>query len=133
MMSVDSIYTHKAWEEHELADMVADGMPWPMLSDMGGRVGQAYGMYDDDAGVEVRGYYLIDPEGIVQASSAIASSIGHDVDEIMRQIEAIQYSIETGEATPEGWRPGMPTLQPGVDLVGKVNTVWQPRQKNENE
>ncbi len=131
MMSVDSVYTHKAWEEHELADMIESGMPWPMLSDMGGRVGQAYGMYDDEAGVEVRGYYLIDPEGIVQASSAIASSIGHDVDEIMRQIEAIQYSIETGEATPEGWRPGMPTLQPGVDLVGKVNTVWQPRKKDD--
>lgn len=131
MMSVDSVYTHKAWEEHELADMLEGGMPWPMLSDMGGRVGRAYGMYDDEAGVEVRGYYLIDPDGIVQASSAIASSIGHDVDEILRQIEAIQYSIETGEATPEGWQPGMPTLQPGVDLVGKVNTVWQPRDKSE--
>jgi peroxiredoxin (alkyl hydroperoxide reductase subunit C) len=125
-MSVDSVYTHKAWEEHELADMIESGMPWPMLSDLGGKVGRAYGMYDKEVGTEVRGYFLIDPDGIVQASSAIASSIGHDVEEILRQIEAIQHSIATGEAMPEGWRPGLPTLNPGVDLVGKVHTVWKP-------
>ena len=129
MMSVDSVHTHKAWEEHELSEMIESGMPWPMLSDMGGKVGRAYGMYDEDTGKEVRGYYLIDPDGIVQASSAIASDIGHDVEEILRQIEAIQHSIATGEATPEGWQPGMATLNPGVDLVGKVHTVWQ-RTKN---
>jgi alkyl hydroperoxide reductase subunit AhpC len=129
MMSVDSVFTHRAWEEHELSDLIKSGMPWPMLSDMGGTIGRAYGMYDEDTGVEVRGYFLIDPDGIVQASSAISSSIGHDVLEILRQIEAIQHSMETGEAVPEGWQPGMPTLKPGVDLVGKVHTVWQPTKR----
>ncbi|MBN1562672.1 MAG: redoxin domain-containing protein [Anaerolineae bacterium] len=129
-MSVDSVYTHKAWEEHELSELIESGMPWPMLSDMGGNVGRAYGMFDADTGKEVRGYFLIDPDGLVQASSAIMSDIGHDVLEIIRQIEAIQHSFKTGEATPEGWQPGMATLQPGVDLVGKVHTVWKREKKN---
>ena len=44
--------------------MVEGGVPFPMLSDGGGKVGTALGVYDDDAGVENRGRFIIDPEGV---------------------------------------------------------------------
>ena len=65
-MSVDSVFVHKMWDDHELSKMVPGGIPFPMLSDGGGKVGAAYGVYDEGAGVENRGRFLIDPDGIIQ-------------------------------------------------------------------
>ena len=65
-MSIDSMFVHKMWNDHELSKMVDGGVPFPMLSDAGGRVGKVYGVYDEDAGVETRGRFIIDPDGVVQ-------------------------------------------------------------------
>ena len=48
-MSVDSVFVHKMWNDNELSKMVTGGVPFPMLSDSGGRVGTTYGIYDADA------------------------------------------------------------------------------------
>ena len=125
-MSVDSVFVHKMWNDVELAKMVHGGIPFPMLSDGGGKVGAAYGVYDEDAGVENRGRFLIDPDGVVQGYEVLTPPVGRNVEESLRQIRAFQLVRETngGEATPSGWRPGKPTLKPGPDLVGKVWEVW---------
>ena len=125
-MSVDSVFVHKMWNDMELAKMVNGGIPFPMLSDGGGKVGAAYGVYDEDAGVENRGRFLIDPDGVVQGYEVLTPPVGRNVEESLRQIQAFQLVRETkgGEATPSGWRPGKPTLKPGPDLVGKVWEVW---------
>lgn len=125
-MSVDSVFVHKMWNDVELAKMVSGGIPFPMLSDGGGKVGAAYGVYDEDAGVENRGRFLIDPDGVVQGYEVLTPPVGRNVEESLRQIRAFQLVRETkgGEATPSGWRPGKPTLKPGPDLVGKVWEVW---------
>lgn len=127
-MSVDSVFVHKMWDDHELKKMVDGGIPYPMLSDGGGKVGTAYGVYDPDAGVENRGRFLIDPDGIVQAYEVLTPPVGRNVSETFRQIQAFQLVRETkgAEATPSGWAPGKPTLKPGPDLVGKVWEVWKP-------
>ena len=65
-MSVDSVFVHKMWNDHELSKMVQGGVPFAMLSDGGGKVGSAYGVYLQDAGVEARGRFIIDPDGIIQ-------------------------------------------------------------------
>ena len=49
--SVDSQFVHKMWDEYELSKMVEGGVPFPMLADAAGRVGTAYGVYDEDAGI----------------------------------------------------------------------------------
>ena len=64
-MSVDSVFVHKMWNDNELSKMVKGGVPFPMLSDGGGKVGTAYGVYDEDAGVENRGRFIIDPDGVI--------------------------------------------------------------------
>ena len=69
--STDSRFVHKIWQEQELSKMVEGGVPFPMLSDAGGRVGKVYGVYDEDAGVENRGRFLIDPDGVCRWLAAV--------------------------------------------------------------
>ena len=126
-MSIDSVFVHKMWVEDELSKMVKGGVPFPMLSDAGGKVGQVFGIYDEDAGVETRGRFIIDPEGIVQGFEVLTPPVGRNVQESIRQIQAFQHVRNTkgAEATPSGWQPGKVTLKPGPDLVGKVWEVWK--------
>lgn len=125
-MSIDSMFTHKMWDDDEISKMVDGGVPFPMLSDPGGKIGTIYGVYDSVAGVESRGRFLIDPDGVVQGYEVLTPPVGRNVNETIRQIQAFQLIRETGgaEATPSGWRPGKKTLKPGIDLVGKVWKEW---------
>jgi peroxiredoxin (alkyl hydroperoxide reductase subunit C) len=125
-MSTDSRFTHKIWNEEELSKMVEGGIPFPMLSDQGGRIGTVYGVYDEAAGVNIRGRFIIDPDGVIQAMEVLTPSVGRNVNELIRQVKAFQHVRATGEATPSGWQPGKPTLKPGPDLVGRVWEVWKP-------
>ena len=124
-VSTDSHFTHKIWQEEELSKMVEGGVPFAMVSDGGGRIGAVYGVYDEAAGVDIRGRFLIDPDGIIQAMEVLTPPVGRNVSELIRQIKAFQHVRATGEATPSGWQPGRPTLKPGPDLVGKVWKVWK--------
>jgi alkyl hydroperoxide reductase subunit AhpC len=129
-MSIDSIFVHKMWNDNELSKMVDGGVPYAMLSDAGGRVGTAYGIYDEDAGVETRGRFIIDPDGVVQGFEVLTPPVGRNVSETLRQLQAFQLVRESkgSEATPSGWAPGKQTLKPGPDLVGKVWEVWKTKQ-----
>jgi len=127
-ISVDSQFVHKVWDEQELSKMVDGGIPYFMVSDSAGHVGSAFGVYDDEAGVDVRGRFIIDPDGFVQAMEVLTPPVGRKVEEGLRQIKAFQHVRETngGEVTPSGWEPGDTILKPGPDLVGKVWEVWKP-------
>jgi len=125
-VSVDSHFVHKMWQDNELSKMVEGGIPFPMLSDGPGNIGKVYGVYDENAGVEMRGRFIIDPDGVVQAIEIVTPPVGRNVSELIRQLQAFQHVQKTNgeEATPSGWQPGKPTLKPGPDLVGKVWEVW---------
>lgn len=126
-MSVDSVFVHKMWDDNELSKMVDGGVPFPMLTDAGGKVGTVYGVYNENAGVETRGRFLIDPDGVIQGYEVLTPPVGRNVSETIRQIQAFQLvrKSEGAEATPSGWKPGKMTLKPGPDLVGKVWEVWK--------
>ena len=123
-VSVDSEFVHKVWDEVELSKMVDGGIPYPMLADQGGKIGKEYGVYH--GGVNVRGRFIIDPDGIVQAFEVLTPPVGRNVSEALRQIQAYQLvrEKEGSEVTPSGWHPGGKTLKPGTDLVGKVWEHW---------
>lgn len=127
-ISTDSRFSHKIWQEEELSKMVEGGVPFPMLSDAGGRVGTIYGVYDETAGVDIRGRFLIDPDFNIRAMEVLTPEVGRNVSELLRQVKAFQHVVATGEVTPSGWQPGRPTLKPGPDLAGKVWKVWKPDQ-----
>jgi peroxiredoxin (alkyl hydroperoxide reductase subunit C) len=127
-VSVDSIFVHKMWDDNELSKMVEGGIPWHMATDAAGNVGKVYGVYDEGTGVEMRGRFIIDPNGVIQAMEVLTPPVGRNVAESIRQLQAFQHvqATEGKEATPAGWEPGKPTLKPGPDLVGKVWEVWKP-------
>jgi len=125
-ISVDSKFSHKIWQEEELSKMVPGGVPYPMLSDPGGKIGRLYGVYDEELGVNVRGRFIIDPDGVIQAMEVLTPPVGRNVSEMLRQVRAFQHTRETGEVMPSGWTPGKKTLKPGPDLVGHVWEIWKP-------
>jgi peroxiredoxin (alkyl hydroperoxide reductase subunit C) len=126
-MSTDSRFVHMIWQDQELSKMVKDGVPFPMLSDAGGRIGQVYGVYDDAAGVDVRGRFVIDPDFVIRAIEVLTPEVGRNPQELLRQLKAFQHVRATGEVTPSGWQPGQTALKPGPSLVGKVWQVWKPQ------
>lgn len=127
--STDSTFVHKMWEEEELTKMTSDGIPWPMLADGAGNLGKVYGVYDEANGVNIRGRFLIDPDGVIQAMEVMTPPVGRKIEETLRQVHAFQHVRKSrgAEACPAEWEPGQPTLKPGPDLVGKVWKVWKPK------
>jgi len=128
-ISVDSRFSHKIWQETELSKMVEGGVPFPMLSDAGGKVGTVYGVYDEAGGVDIRGRFLIDPDFNIRAMEVMTPEVGRNVNELIRQIKAFQHVFATGEVTPAAWEPGKPTLKPGPDLAGNVWKEWKPEEQ----
>lgn len=123
-ISTNSHFVHKVWQEEELSKMIEGGFPWPMCADTTGNIGRAYGVYDEAGGVNIRGRFIIDPDGVIQAIEMLSPPVGRNVSELLRQIKAYQHVRATGEVTPSGWQPGKPTLKPSPALVGKVWKQW---------
>ena len=92
--------------------MVSGGVPFAMLSDGAGKIGQVYGVYDENAGVDIRGRFLIDPDGVIQAMEVLTPAVGRNVAELIRQVKAFQHVRAAGDAMPSGWQPGKLTLKP---------------------
>jgi len=130
-VSVDSHFVHKMWNDHELVKMVEGGVPFHMVADQAGNVGRAFGVWDEHQGIELRGRFIIDPDGVIQAMEVLTPPVGRKFAETVRQINAFQLvrASKGTEATPAGWEPGQATLKPGPALVGNVWKVWQPKQE----
>ncbi len=107
--------------------MVDGGILFLMATDVEGKVDTEYGAYSEAKGIELRGTFLIDPDGVVQSIVIQAESLGRNVDETIRQIHAARHvrASENKEATPVCWAPGKITLTPSAELVGKVCDKWK--------
>ena len=92
-----------------------------MLADPAHRVSSAYGTLIEDEGLSLRGTFLIDPQGILKAYEINDNSIGRNIEEIIRKLQAAKFVAEHGgEVCPMNWKPGAKTLKPGLNLVGKI-------------
>lgn len=127
VISLDSPFVHKVWNDQELSEMVDGGAPFYMAQDPAGRIGEMYGVYDEVECVDVRGTFTMNPEGIVVGYEILTPPVGRSVDEILRQLEAqkLVYDKKGAEVAPTGWKPGKQTLTPGEDLVGQVWKQWK--------
>jgi alkyl hydroperoxide reductase subunit AhpC len=99
--SVDSKFSHKAWDEKELG-----GVQFPILSDFNKEISNRYGILDDRVNAAQRGTFIIDPEGILRYYVVSDLGIGRSVTETLRVLKALQ----TGEMCPAEWAPGEKTL-----------------------
>ena len=133
-VSTDSRFTHKIWQEQELTKMVEGGVPFPMLSDAGGRIGKIYGVYEEMAGVNVRGRFIIDPDQVIQAMEILTPAVGRNVAELIRQVKAFQHVRATGEATLPAGSPAKRPSNRGRALWGTSgksgNRTWPLIQNN---
>ena len=92
-----------------------------MVADPTGNICRAYGTYIYEAGLSLRGTFIIDPDGIVKAFELHDNSIGRSTEELVRKIKAAQFVRKNGgEVCPVNWQPGHKTLKPSLDLVGKI-------------
>lgn len=101
--STDSEYVHLAWRKDHRA---LKNLPFPMLADLKRDLSSSLGILHKDAGICLRATYLVDPSGTIRWVSVNDLSVGRNVDEVVRVLEALQ----TEKLTPCGWTPGQKTL-----------------------
>lgn len=117
-ISTDTAFAHKAW--FDSSPMIGK-ITFPMIADPTGQICKDYGTYIDGEGLSLRGTFIIDPEGVLKAFELHDNSIGRSSEEMIRKIEAAKFVREhPGEVCPMNWKPGAPTLKPGIELIGKI-------------
>jgi len=110
--SVDSEYSHLAWTEKPRKQGGIGKMNIPILSDLTRRISKDYGVYLEDAGVSLRGLFIIDNKGILRQITVNDLPVGRSVDETLRLVQAFQFTDKHGEVCPAGWKPGADTMKP---------------------
>ena len=110
-VSIDSHFTHHAWRSTAVENGGIGQVRFPLVADIKHAVVRAYGIEHPD-GVALRASFLIDRDGIVQHQVVNNLPLGRDVDDIIRVVEALQFTEEHGEVCPAGWRKGRAAMQP---------------------
>ena len=112
-VSVDSEFSHLAWIQTEKKQGGIGDIDYPLVSDIKKEISTAYNVLDPDAGVALRGLFIIDPEGTIQHATVNNLSFGRSVDETLRTLKAIQYvQSHPDEVCPAGWQEGDQTMVP---------------------
>jgi alkyl hydroperoxide reductase subunit AhpC len=109
--SVDSQFSHLAWARTARKEGGIGKLQFPLLADLDKEIGRKYGVLLD-AGITLRGLFLINPEGVVQYQLTHDLGIGRNVDEVLRVLKACQEVAKTGEVCPANWTPGKKTMSP---------------------
>lgn len=104
-VSIDSKYTHYAWRGTERSAGGIGAVGFPLVADVTHRITQSYGIEHPD-GVALRASFLIDKDGVVQHEVINNLPIGRNVDEMLRTIDALQFTEVNGEVCPAGWQKG---------------------------
>lgn len=117
-VSTDTVFVHKAWHDHSPA---IKKVKFPMVADPTGEMCLMFGTYIIEEGLSLRGTFIVDPDNVVKAMEINDNSIGRSAKELLRKLRAAKFVRENGgNVCPASWEPGSDTLQPGMDLVGKI-------------
>ena len=117
-VSTDTHFTHKAW--HDASDTISK-IKYVMVGDPTGQISTNFGVLREGQGLADRGTFIVDPDGVIQAMEVTAEGIGRDASDLVRKVKAAQYVRENpGQVCPARWEEGADTLEPSIDLVGKI-------------
>ena len=117
-VSTDTVYVHKAWHDSSKA---VSKVKFPMVADPTGNLSREFGVYIENAGLALRGTFLVVPDGILKVIEIHDNSIGRSAKELLRKLQAAIFVREHGgEVCPASWEPGKKTLKPALDLVGRI-------------
>lgn len=113
-VSIDSQFTHHAWRSTPVEKGGIGAVEFTMVADVKHEITRAYGIEHED-GVALRASFLIDRAGVVQHQVVNNLPLGREVDEMVRLVEALQFTEEHGEVCPAGWRKGQKGMKASAE------------------
>ncbi len=116
-ISIDSQFTHHAWRNTAVNAGGIGEVQFPIVADVKHEITQAYGVEHPEAGVALRGSFLIDEEGTVQHQVVNNLPLGRNVDEMLRLVDALAFHQAHGEVCPAGWQKGDAGMTADADGV----------------
>ena len=114
--SVDSKFTHAAWARVDRKDGGIKGVNYPLLSDINKKTAADYGVLLPD-GVALRGLFIINKDGILKHATINHPDLGRNIDEVLRVLDAIDYTEQHGEVCPANWKQGDRALKPTAESL----------------
>tara|TARA_B110000305_G_C19371084_1_gene604517 strand:- start:142 stop:741 length:600 start_codon:yes stop_codon:yes gene_type:complete len=116
-VSVDSQFSHAAWKKTAIKDGGIGDIQYPLVADLNHEITAAYGIGHSAAPVAMRASFLIDKEGIVQHQVVNNLPLGRNIDEMIRMVDALQFTEEHGEVCPVNWNKGKSGMTPTAEGV----------------
>ncbi len=113
--SIDSKFSHLAWRKTPKKEGGLGDIKYPLIADVTKEVSRKYGVLLEDAGIALRGLFLIDKEGVLQHMVVNNLPLGRSVEEALRMVDALQFFEKNGEVCPANWKPGSDTIKPDVE------------------
>jgi len=124
-ISTDSHFSHLAWISQPRKQGGLGGLSYPLVADFTKEISREYGVLLEEAGIALRGLFIIDPQGVLRQMSVNDLPVGRSVDETLRLVKAFQFVEEHGEVCPANWTPESPTIKPdpkgSLEYFDKVN------------
>lgn len=118
-VSVDSHLTHLAWNRTPRSEGGLGGVEFPILADLSKKVSRDYGVLVEEAGIALRGTFLIDPSGVLRYASVCDLPMGRSAAEALRMLRMHCHYTETGEVCPADWIPGDAGIVPEVEASAR--------------
>ena len=106
-VSTDSVHSHRAWVKTPREENGIEGLAYPLLSDVGGKLAAKYNILVEESNIALRGLFIVNPEGVLQYSVVHDLNIGRSVDETLRVLQGLQ----TGGLCSADWTPGQENLK----------------------
>jgi alkyl hydroperoxide reductase subunit AhpC len=110
-VSVDSHFTHLAWVNTPRKDGGIQNLQYPLVADLNKSIARDYGVLIEEAGIALRGLFIINPEGVIEAATVHNLPVGRSVDETLRVVKAFQFVAKNGEVCPANWSDGKATMK----------------------
>jgi peroxiredoxin (alkyl hydroperoxide reductase subunit C) len=114
-VSIDSHFSHLAWLNTPKAEGGVKGVTYPVIADIHKTISRDYDVLIPEAGIALRGTFLIDKNGVVQQQTINNLPLGRNVDEMIRLLEALQYTETHGEVCPANWKKGETAMKATQD------------------
>jgi alkyl hydroperoxide reductase subunit AhpC/tRNA A-37 threonylcarbamoyl transferase component Bud32 len=99
-ISIDSVNSHIQWLQTAASEGGVKGLRFPLASDSHGDLCKSFGVWRDDEGLANRGLFLLDPNGILRYAASYDLSVGRNVEDVLRALDALQ----TGGLCPANWK-----------------------------
>jgi peroxiredoxin (alkyl hydroperoxide reductase subunit C) len=117
-VSIDSQFSHWAWKNTPVNKGGIGNIRYPLVADLDKKISRQYGVLLD-AGIALRGTFLIDKEGIVRHAVVNDLPLGRSIDEALRMVDALKFHEQHGDVCPANWKDGEEAMKPTAEGVAE--------------